>query len=222
MWLAHKPLILAVSAAGVAAVIVALVWPVTDLLAAHDVGRITGPQRAVHLQAAQETVRTQLLTLGVGLFAAGALLFTGRSYGLTRRISGLTAQAQAIEQLGSEKTELRIAAIYVLEKVTLNFPRDQPTVVEILAAFIRAHASDPRFAPDVKAAVTVLGRRRPRWDRRPLDPRIQIDIGTVDLTDVIFAPGVPAPKGWKTDKEGHLTPDGIGRDQPNTIASGED
>jgi hypothetical protein len=222
-WLAHKSLVLAVAAIGLVAVIVALVWPVTDLLAAHDVGRMTGAQRAVHLQSARETARAQLLTLGAGLFAAGALLFTGRSYGLTRRISGLTAQAQVIEQLGSRKTELRMAAIYVLEKVTLDFPRDQPTVVEILAAFIRSHADDPRFALDVKAAVTVLGRRRPKWDRTPLDPKYPIDLGTADLSEAIFEPGVPAPKGWKNDKgQRHLTRDGIGKDQLSANTSGED
>src|SRR6266849_8175310 len=39
--------------AGVA-VIVGLLWPFTDLIAAHDVGLIAGPQRGLHLQAARE------------------------------------------------------------------------------------------------------------------------------------------------------------------------
>jgi uncharacterized protein YjbI with pentapeptide repeats len=66
------------------AVSVALIWPVTDLIAAHDVGLITGIKRAVALQAAREAVRTQLLTLGAGVFAAGALFYTARNFSLSR------------------------------------------------------------------------------------------------------------------------------------------
>jgi len=67
-----------------AAVIIAWVWPVTDLIAAHDVGVITGTSRAVQLQTARESVRTQLLTLGAGVFAAGALVYTARNFTLSR------------------------------------------------------------------------------------------------------------------------------------------
>jgi hypothetical protein len=150
---------------------------------------------------------------GPGLSCAVAALAITLQRGL--------AVAGRVEQLDARKTELRIAAIYVLEKVTLDFPRDQPTVVEILAAFIREHASEPRFAPDVKAAVTVIGHRKPQWDRRPLDPKVPIDLGTADLKGAIFAKGLPAPKGWKNDNQGRLTPDGTGKDQLSTNASGE-
>jgi hypothetical protein len=53
--------------------------PLTDLIARHDVEAFTGSQRAVHLQAALETARTQLLALGAGVFTAGALVFIADS-----------------------------------------------------------------------------------------------------------------------------------------------
>jgi hypothetical protein len=49
-------------------------WPVSDLIARHDVGAMTGPARAAALQTARDAARG-LLTFGAGLFAAGALVY---------------------------------------------------------------------------------------------------------------------------------------------------
>jgi uncharacterized protein YjbI with pentapeptide repeats len=167
------------------ACIVALIWPITDVIAAHDVGVITGTPRAAALRTAREAVRTQLLTLGAGLFAAGALWFTGRNFVLsrgaleqTRRTVELTEQGQvtdrytrAIEQLGSDKVDVRIGAIYALERIARDSARDHPTVMEVLSAFIREHSPervpDPaavetaklKTRADVEAAMTVIARR---------------------------------------------------------------
>lgn len=54
-------------------VIWAALWPLTNALADHDVSGYVAPARASHLLSARESDRTQLLTLGAGLFAAGAL-----------------------------------------------------------------------------------------------------------------------------------------------------
>ncbi|MBO4210810.1 pentapeptide repeat-containing protein [Micromonospora echinofusca] len=90
----------------------------------------------------------------------------------------LTAQGQitdrftkAIEQLGQPgagKVDVRLGAIYVLERIMRDSAADQPAVVDILAAFVRVHAAAPKrptytpdtFPPvDIQAALTVLGRR---------------------------------------------------------------
>ena len=44
----------------------------------------TGTHHAVALQSAREAVRTQLLTIGAGAFAAGALVYTARNFTLSR------------------------------------------------------------------------------------------------------------------------------------------
>jgi Pentapeptide repeats (8 copies) len=185
LWRSHRAVVLVAAVVVVAAAVVALVWPVTDLIAAHDVGRITGAQRAVHLQAARESVRTQLLTLTAGEFAAGALVFTGRNFGLARRTFRLTERGQvtdrytkAVEQLGSAKLDVRIGGIYALERVARDSATDHPTVMEVLAAFIREHSREqwPRpepgaampehtTRPDVQAAITVIGHRDSTHDR---------------------------------------------------------
>jgi hypothetical protein len=182
------------------AVVVGLIWPITDLIAAHDVGVITGRLRAQHLQAAREAVRTQLLTLGAGVFAAGALIFTARNFTLSRRTYDLTEQGQvtdgytkAIEQLGSGKLDVAIGGVYALERVARDSARDHPTVMEVLAAFVRDHSreqwppSEPgsdaperKTRPDVQAAITVIGRRDVAYDLR------LINIASVELTGADF------------------------------------
>ena len=132
-----------------AALVGAFIWPITDLIAAHDVGLVSGAHHAAQLQTAREAVRTQLLTLGAGLFAAGALVYTARNFTLSRRNVELTEQGQvtdrytkAIEQLGSDKLDVRIGGIYALERVAYDSPRDHPTVMEVLAAFVREHSRE--------------------------------------------------------------------------------
>ena len=133
-------------AVGIVAVVLALAvaWvlfvPAADWLARHDVGSAHG----VLLQTARDDARGRLLTLGAGLLAAGALLFTARNFTLSRRTFELTEQGQvtdrytkAIEQLGSDKLDVRIGGIYALERVARDSVRDHPTVMEVLTAFIR-------------------------------------------------------------------------------------
>lgn len=73
-------LVLLASAVGVA-----LLGPITDLIALRNVSDVAGTQRSAHLQSARQTARTRLLTLEAGLFAGGALWFTARNYVLARR-----------------------------------------------------------------------------------------------------------------------------------------
>jgi len=65
---------------------------------------------------------------------------------------------KAIEQLGSDKRDVRIGGIYALERVARDSPRDHPTVIEVLAAFIREHSREQWPEP---MADTL--RRQPRY-----------------------------------------------------------
>ena len=106
--------------------------------------------------------------------------------------------SRAIEQLGSDKLDMRIGGIYALERVARDSAKDHPTVMEVLAAFVREHsreiwppeASDEPRAdapvrttrPDVQAAVTVIGRRNPQNDRQPVNLD-DSNLTRVNLTD---------------------------------------
>lgn len=83
---------------------------------------------------------------------------------------------RAVDQLGSDKPDVRLGAIYALERVALG--SDLP-VTEILSAYVQGHAPWPpqaaeqppanwgreklpvlaSWSPDVQAAMVVLGRR---------------------------------------------------------------
>jgi hypothetical protein len=218
------------------AVVVLLLGPVTDLIASHDVGALAPSLRPAHLQGAREAARTQLLTLGAGMFAAAALTFTALNFRLSRqqfeesrqqfteqlalsREAGqdsteaqrktleLTEQGQvtdrytrAIQQLGSKKIDVRIGAIYALERIARDSARDHPTVIEVLSALIREHSheqwpeakdgADPperETRPDVQAALTVIARRDPRQDAR------RVDLSRANLTRAILISEYRAP-----------------------------
>jgi hypothetical protein len=93
-----------------------------------------------------------------GLIGVGALL----TFWLNSRVYRLTQQGQiterytkAIEQLGSDKLDVRMGGIYALERIAKDSERDQPTVVEVLSAFVREH-SDPAHIDSEPSVAKVL------------------------------------------------------------------
>jgi hypothetical protein len=206
--------------AGIAAVVLglAIAWvpfvPIADWIAHHDVGSVKG---LLH-ETAVDNARGRLLTLAAGLLAAGALVFTALNFNLLRRNSQqadrwqrraheLTEQGQvtdrytkAIEQLGSDKLDVRIGGIYALERIARDSGTDQPAVVEVLAAFIREHSREQwpppdhpasrdqerSTRPDVQAAAAVLGHRDPRQDKRRIHLN-DADLAGVHLRDANLA-----------------------------------
>jgi hypothetical protein len=182
---------------GIAAVVLglAIAWvmlvPAADWLAHHDVGSLKGPA----LQASRDAARGRLLTLGAGLLAAGALLFTARNFVLSREGQVTDRYTKAIEQLGSEKLDVRIGGIYALERIARDSAKDHPTVIEVLTAFIREHSHEQRPEPepftwqtprpDVQAALTVVGRRDAKRDIRRVDLS-RADLGGADLRNAFL------------------------------------
>ena len=167
-----------VAAVVLAVVIVwALLVPGTDWLARHDIGSAKGS-----LAPARDAARGRLLTLGAGLLAAGALVFTARNFILSREGQVADRYTKAIEQLGSDKLDVRIGGIYALERIARDSAKDHPTVMGVLTAFIREHSQEPwpvdgkgaqqggkKTRPDIQTAVTVAGRRDARRDIQPID-----------------------------------------------------
>ena len=184
------------------ALMLAIAWllfvPAADWLAHHDVGSAQGPR----LQAARDAARGQLLALGAGLLAAGALVLTVRNLTLARRTFELTEQRQAtgryataIEQLGSDKLDVRIGGIYALERIARDSANDHPTVMEVLTAFIREHSRDQgppppqgrkKMRPDLQSALTVAGRRDAQRDIQRLDLTMA-DLSSASLTGANLA-----------------------------------
>ncbi|MGC1215190.1 MAG: pentapeptide repeat-containing protein [Micromonospora sp.] len=124
-----------------------------------------------------------VLFVGVGLYATNEA---------NREQQRLSEQGQiterfttAVEQLGQpgpEKIDVRLGAIYALERIMRDSAVDHPAVVQVLAAFVRVHAPVPTPSPippqdraqptppspppvDIQAALTVLGRRDTNRDQ---------------------------------------------------------
>ncbi|MEH2046431.1 pentapeptide repeat-containing protein [Nostoc sp.] len=80
--------------------------------------------------------------------------------------------AKAIEQLGNEKIETRLGAIYTLERIAKDSKDDHWTIMEVLTAFVRENAplkkdeeqESPKICTDIQAALTVIGRRNCKND----------------------------------------------------------
>ena len=172
-WMQQRAAGLSVAAAVVLFVVYALVlgrgaaW-----LDGNTLRGLTASQRASEI----DTMRGYLIQIGAGVLAAGALLYTALNFQLAREGHVTDRYTKAIEQLGSDRLDVRLGAIYALERIMIDSARDHPTIVEVLAAFVREHSqaaeSDAgndasglpnqhprRLAIDTQAAITVLGRR---------------------------------------------------------------
>lgn len=124
-------------------------------------------------------------SLATGIAAVGALWFTNKSLQATQQQAEIAQQSQytdrfgkAVELLGSEEVDARLGGIYALERLARDSDRDDPTITEVLSAFVRdrtpAHAEckpgNPSLATDTKAALTALTRRSPASvQRTPAD-----------------------------------------------------
>ena len=148
-------------------------------------GRLTAAER---LNAENDIRSTLVQVLGGAVLIIG-LYFTGRTFQLNREGHVTDRFTKAIDQLGSEKLDVRLGGIYALERIARDSKRDHEPIVEILTAFLREHADKSRGTPgdpskppsfeksptDVTVALEVIGRRADHGERRPLDlRRIQV------------------------------------------------
>ncbi len=171
----------AVAAIVVVTAFLILIGPLSWWLVRVDVSQLPAAQ----LTMLKDT-RTLLVQAVGGLLVATGLAITARTYILTREGQVTSRFGQAIGLLGSEQADVRVGAIFALERIATDSPRDQQTIVETLQTFLRAHAaaSDPAKsgttpASDVQAAARVLTRP---VGRQPL--RLTgIDLSGAELTE---------------------------------------
>jgi hypothetical protein len=167
------------------AVVVVLLWRPAAWLYRPGIQKLTPDQQVTAIDA----TRGRVIQFGAGLLAFGALVFTALNFRLSREGHVTDRYTKAIEQLGSERLDVRLGAIYALERIMIDSLRDHPTIVEVLAAYVREHSPrvrpedqdpDTEFAPratDVQAAVTVLGRRPSGREEQ-----VRLDLRFTDLT----------------------------------------
>ncbi|MEU6586496.1 pentapeptide repeat-containing protein [Nocardia sp. NPDC046763] len=116
------------------------------------------------------TLATAAGTLLAAGAATGALWFTGQSLRATNAQLGMSQQTAvtdrfrlAAEQLASDKINIKLSGIYLLERLAKDSPPDHATVYAVLAAFVRTQApvtscDTQQAAPiDIQAALTAIG-----------------------------------------------------------------
>ncbi|MGY1430385.1 pentapeptide repeat-containing protein [Streptomyces sp. MN12] len=137
-------------------------------------------------------LRTALVAVVAALGAGIALLYTARTYRLTRRGQITDRFTKALERLGSPEIYVRIGGILALEQIVQDAPEQAATdAAEVLGHFIRHRAPrarrqddpDPPSLPneleaDVQAALTALTRAE---SRTHVDPRQQLDLRGLHL-----------------------------------------
>ena len=110
--------------------------------------------------------------ISVVLVAVG--LFLTNAFNRTQEQSTEQGQvterfSRAIDQLGSDKLDIRLGGVYGLGRLMRDSPADEANILEVLSAYVRDHAPAPRTPPpgptsshpatDIQAALTVLGHR---------------------------------------------------------------
>ena len=162
-----------------------ILGPLASWLAGSSLGNLPPSQRVQALDDA----RGRLLQLSAGIVAVGALFYNARNHTISRRAYELAERGQvtdryakAVEQLASGATEVRLGAIYALERIARDSPEDHQTVIDVLCAFVRNYSPPSteadvdrddgvRTAVEIQAAMQVIGRRNTSHDQAPLDLR---------------------------------------------------
>lgn len=142
-----------------------------------------------------DNTKDAIEVLKMGISALGLIATVGAVIGLAINYQQSQERliterfAKSVEQLGSQDSSVRIGAIYSLERIAKDSPKDYWTVMEVLCAYVREHSKLPagwiikpddlpNVTTDVQSAVTVIGRKN--LGSNP--PGQQIDLFFSNLT----------------------------------------
>ena len=132
---------------------------------------------------------------GVGLFLTYQNSQAERQLNTERLVTDRFAKA--FEQLGSQDIHVRLGAIYSLERIAKDSPKDHWTVMEVLSAYVRNKSPLPQnwaktvpkqrkplpnATTDVQSALTVLRRREVKND--PVDSRLDLSGSNLNGADL--------------------------------------
>ncbi len=203
------------AAALTASAVVAMVLLLPRYLLSWDLagGKTTLADRA----SAVNSIRSTLMQGLAGLAVLVGVFFTWRQLQVSRQGQVTDRYTRAIDQLGHAGLEVRVGGIYALERIARDSLADRRTIVEVLTAFIRLHSAlspgtDERQrlpdlaakfaaarsmtkrlpmrdrAPDIQAAITVLGRMPGAGEKRLCElSRVDLTYSDLDQGDLAEA-----------------------------------
>lgn len=170
----------------VAALVVFIVLAVLIQFGATLLIRHNGPLSAADQLTATNSARVSLIQLLGGLGLVGGLIFTARTYLLTRHTQRADRFAKAVEQVGDKGSEtVRAGGAFNLWLLAQEAASYWPVVEWLLATMIREHSTQATLSrSDVQAGLTVFGERPlrdPGEKGRPIDLRA-VDLSGLSLT----------------------------------------
>lgn len=158
-------------------------WILPTVLVQHS-----ADMSAVDRAKAVNDVRAPVITFLVAIGAAGTLIYTGRTYALSREGQVTDRYTKAVGQLGNESSAVRIGGIYALERIAEDSAKDRRTIIDVLGAFVRERSVLTRErqsdAPeDVMASLKVAERLLTNSPDSKLDLR-GADLRNIDLRGI--------------------------------------
>src|SRR5579872_7513033 len=120
-------------ALGIGAVVLLVRWAPQWLA---PTGHLGANERAAEIGR----VRTALLAIAAGSVAVVGLVYTARTFALNRQGQITERFTRAVDQLGSSEVDIRLGAIYALERIARESAVDHPPIVAILSGFVREHS----------------------------------------------------------------------------------
>ncbi len=161
------------------AVLVAVLWGLPSLLTRHPAAEPS--VRHLAIANARTSLVALLAVLGAGVGASVGI----RTYRLSVQSHVTQSYTTAVGQLGHDKAEVRLGAIYALERVMHSSPEEAVIIVAVLAQFVRARtkteAGRRSSAAEVQAALTVMG-------RRPGNDNLSLDLSHCHLNELQLGP----------------------------------
>jgi uncharacterized protein YjbI with pentapeptide repeats len=135
-----------------------------------------GLTSAADLAKAESDFRGHLIQAIGGVVLAAGAYFTGRTFALNRAGQHTDRFTRAVEQLASDKLDIRVGGIFALERIARESKTYYLPVMEVLTAFLRENAGwrenltdaekersplgdRPALRFDLQAAATVVARR---------------------------------------------------------------
>ncbi len=176
-WFSDLPWI-AVSVFAISLLVSLALWQVPKRMVKNDPST-----NATNRLDRENSIRRTLAQALAGIVVLSGVVVSIRTLRLSREGHLNDRYFNAIEKLGSRygvdflpDKELRLGAIYGLERLALDSPRDQWFIMEILTAYVRLNAppESERHEPreDVQAALTAISRRKINGKRER--PRLNV------------------------------------------------